>query len=236
MRVDDLARLVAEPGRAALLFDVDGTLAPIVPDPAAATVPEETRRELRRLATRYALVGCVSGRPGEVAREIVGVSELEYLGEHGLELDPAATRWAPRIHAFADGVDWPVERKPLSIAFHYRTAEDPDAARAALEPVAAAALEEGFRTRWGRMVLEVLPPLEATKGTAVRRLLEQRHLRRALYAGDDATDLDAFVALDGLDLAIRVAVISTEGPERLGRLADLRVSSPAALTELLAQL
>ncbi len=86
------------------------------------------------------------------------------------------------------------------------------------------------------MVLEVLPPLETSKGTAVRRLLEQRRLRRALYAGDDSTDLDAFDALDGLDVAVRIAVASTEGPVRLGQRADLVVASPAALAELLAQL
>ncbi len=231
-----LASLAAEPALTALLFDVEGTLAPIVADPATARVPDAAREELRRLASRYALVACVSGRPAEVARTIVGVPELEYVGEHGLELDPAAARWARRIHAFADGVEWPVERKPLSVAFHYRTAADADAARVALEPIAARALEEGFRTRWGRMVLEVLPPLETSKGTAVRRLLEQRRLRRALYAGDDSTDLDAFDALDGLDVAVRIAVASTEGPVRLGQRADLVVASPAALAELLAQL
>jgi len=234
--VDLLAALAAEPQHAALVFDVDGTLAPIVDDPADARVPDATRGELRRLAARYALVGCVSGRPADVARAIVGVPELVYVGEHGLELDPEAAAWARRIHAFADGIERSAERKPLSVAFHYRTAPDPEVARIELEPVAAAALEAGFRTRWGRMVLEVLPPLETSKGTAVRRLLEERGLRRALYAGDDATDLDAFNALDGLELAVRVAVVSTEGPVRLGEQADLVVSSPAALAELVAQL
>jgi trehalose-phosphatase len=234
--VDPLARLAAEPGRAALLFDVDGTLAPIVPDPAAARVPDATRRELARLAGRYALVGCVTGRPAAVAREIVGVDGLEYVGEHGLELEPAAAEWAPRIHAFAERVDWPVESKPLAVAFHYRTAPDPEAARERLEGVAVAALEEGFRTRWGRMVLEVLPPVDASKGTAVARLLEARSLRRALFAGDDVTDLDAFAALDGLEVAVRVAVGSSEAPVLLAEQADLLLTSPESLVELLAQL
>ena len=231
-----LDRLAADPARAALLFDVDGTLAPIVRDPEAASVPEGTRAELRRLAGRYGLVACVSGRTAEAARRIVGVPELEYVGEHGLALDPAAEGFARRIHEFAAGVDWPVESKPLSVAFHYRTAADPEAARLALEPVAVAALEEGFRTRWGRMVLEVLPPVDASKGTAVRALLAERGLERALYAGDDATDLDAFLALDGLELAVRIAIGSSETPERLGETADLVVSSPASLAELLTQL
>jgi len=234
--VDALARLVAEPGRAALVFDVDGTLAPIVEDPADASVPEAARHELRRLASRYAFVACVSGRPAALAREIVGVSELEYVGEHGLELEPEAEAWAPRIHAFADKVAWPAERKPLSVAFHYRTAADPDAAREQLEAVETAARAAGFRTRWGRLVLEVLPPVEASKATAVRRLLELHGLRRALYAGDDTTDLDAFTALDGLEVAVRVAVASAEAPAALADRADLLVSSPAALAELLTEL
>jgi trehalose 6-phosphate phosphatase len=234
--VDALIRLAAEPAQAALFLDVDGTLAPIVDEPADATVPEATRRELRRLAARYALVACVSGRPEEDARAIVGVPDLTYIGEHGLALAPEAQAWATRIHEFAAGVDRPVERKPLSVAFHYRTAADPDAARRQLEEVATAASEAGLRTRWGRMVLEVLPPVDASKGTAVRRLLELHGLRRALFAGDDTTDLDGFAALDGLEVAVRVAVTSAEGPTRLGEQADVLVSSPAALAELLARL
>ena len=105
-----------------------------------------------------------------------------------------------------------------------------------LETVAAAAREEGFRTRWGRMVLEVLPPVDASKGTAVGLLLEETGLRRALYAGDDTTDLDGFAALDGLEVALRVAVVSAEGPSELGARADVVVDSPAAFLELLRQL
>jgi trehalose 6-phosphate phosphatase len=85
-------------------------------------------------------------------------------------------------------------------------------------------------------VLEVLPPVDATKGTAVRHLLEESGLTRALYAGDDTTDLDGFAALDGLEAAVRVAVVSTEGPSELGERADLIVSSTEELLELLKQL
>ena len=235
--MDPLSLLVAEPGRAGLFLDVDGVLAPIVAHPEDARVPEETRAELRRLASRYAVVACVTGRPSELARTIVGVDEVAYVGEHGLELAPDAGAWAPEIHAFAGGVSWPeVELKPLSAAFHYRTAPDPDAARRQLGPVATAALDAGLRTRWGRMVLEVLPPVDVSKGTAVRRLLEQHALRRALYAGDDTTDLDGFRALDGLEAAVRVAIASPEGPSELGEAADLVVGSPAAFLELLKRL
>jgi len=129
-----------------------------------------------------------------------------------------------------------VEEKPLSASFHYRRAADRDAARRHLEPIAASALEAGYRTRWGRLLLDVLPPVEATKGTAVRSLLAESGLRRALYAGDDTTDLDGFAALDGLDTAVRVAVRSAEGPTELAARADILVDSPAAFVEILGRL
>src|SRR6185295_12412912 len=96
-----------DPKRAAILLDVDGVLAPIVPRPEDARVPDDLRDELRRLDARYALVACVSGRDGADARTVVGVPELSYVGNHGLELDPAADEWAGRLADFLDSVDWP---------------------------------------------------------------------------------------------------------------------------------
>ena len=229
-----LERLAAEPDRAAVLLDVDGVLAPIVDAPADARVPEETRVELRRLATRYALVACVSGRTAVDARRIVGVEELEYVGEHGLELAPEAAEWRERLHAFAGTVDWDdVEPKPLSVTLHYRRADDEDEALRLLEAVATRAAAEGLVPRFGRKVLELRPPVAAHKGTAVRALLDGHGLRRALYAGDDTTDLDAFGALEALELAVRVAVSSAEGPAELRRAADVVVDGPAAMLDVL---
>jgi len=232
-----LERLAAEPERAAILLDVDGVLAPIVDVPVDAAVPEETRAELRRLHGRYALVACVSGRSATDAERVVGVPELVYVGEHGLELAPDAPAWRGRLHAFSATVDWEdVERKPLTVTFHYRRAPDEAEALRLLEAVAARARAEGLVARFGRKVLELRPPLDAHKGTAVRALLERARLRRALYAGDDTTDLDAFAALDGLELGVRVAVASPEGPLALRGAADVVVGSPAEMLEVLRDL
>jgi trehalose 6-phosphate phosphatase len=233
---ESLARIAEEPRQAAILLDVDGVLAPIVEQPADARVPDDTREELRRLADRYALVGCVSGRTSEDARRIVGVDDLVYVGSHGLELAPDAGRWRKELEEVVEETDWPVEDKGLTISYHYRDVEDEEAAVSRLEQVAENALAKGLKARWGRKVLEILPPVDANKGTAVRELLEREGLRRALYAGDDTTDLDAFNALDGLDAAVRVAVSSEEAPSDLGRAADLVVGSPEALLELLRRL
>jgi trehalose 6-phosphate phosphatase len=234
---DPIAALAAEPGRAAVLLDVDGALAPIVDVPADATVPEETREELRRLHRRYALVACVSGRSGADAARVVGVPELVYVGEHGLELVPEARAWSDRLQRFAATVAWEdVERKPLTVTFHYRRAEDEEEALALLRAVATRAAGEGFVPRFGRKVLELRPPVAAHKGTAVAHLLSERGLERALYAGDDTTDLDAFAAVAELPLGVRVAVASPEGPAELREAADVVVGGPAELLELLRRL
>jgi trehalose 6-phosphate phosphatase len=233
---DRLARLRSEPGRAAVLLDVDGTLAPIVARPELAAVPEEAREEVQRLAALYALVACVSGRPGEEAAQLVGVDGVVYVGVHGLELAPEAERWRATLRPFA-GEDWPwLEDKGLTVALHWRVAPDEGEARRSLEAVAERAEAAGLEARWGRKVLELRPPVEADKGTAVRALLAERRLERALYAGDDTTDLDAFRGLDGLELAVRVAVASAEGPAELRESADLVVGSPGELLTLLRTL
>ena len=235
--MDLLARLAEDPSSAGLFLDVDGVLAPIVPRPEDARVPDETRHELRRLDERYALLACITGRASQDAERVVGVPGLVYVGNHGLELEADAPVWAERLASFLAELEWPrIENKGLTASLHYRDHPDETAARAELEEVAADAPAAGFVARFGRRVLEILPPLQANKGTAVRRLLDQHSLRRALYAGDDTTDLDGFHALDGLDVAVRVAVVSREGPQQLHESADLTVSGPAELLGILRRL
>jgi trehalose 6-phosphate phosphatase len=234
--MDALARLRAEPAQAAILLDVDGTLAPIVDRPEDAGVPEETRDVLRGLVGRYALVAAVTGRAGVVGRNLVGVDGVTVVGNHGLELAESSQEWVERLAEFRGSVDWPVEDKGLSLSYHYRTAEDPDAARAELERVAERATAQGLRARFGRMVLELMPPLDAHKGTAVRLLLTRAGLSRALFAGDDTTDLDAFAALEELETGVKVAVDSAEAPAALIERADVVVAGPPGLVDLLRTL
>jgi len=234
--VSAVERLSEAPERAAIFLDVDGTLAPIASRPEDARVPDEARVEVARLVGRYPLVACVSGRTGEDARRLVGVEGVRYVGAHGLELAPDAGRWRDEIHSFAATVDWPVEDKGLTVSFHYRQAEDESAALEYLEEVAERARRAGLIPRFGRKVLEIRPPVHADKGTAVRQMLDETGLQRALYAGDDSTDVDGFRALDGLDVGVRVAVSSDEAPNELIRVADVVVDSPPELLELLRRL
>jgi trehalose 6-phosphate phosphatase len=234
-----LEPLVAAPEETGIFLDFDGVLAPIVTRAEDAAVPAETRAELDRLVSRYKLVSVVSGRVGEDVRARVDVDGVVFVGSHGLELDPAAESFRDQIRDFAATAPWPPDRtelKGLSVAFHFRGAEDAGAALRELELLAERALDEGLAPRFGRMVMEVLPPTGSNKGTAVRQLLEQARLTRALVAGDDTTDIDAFRALAGLAYAVRVAVVSEESPSVLRDEADIVLGSTDEFLELLRRL
>ncbi|HEU5245045.1 MAG TPA: trehalose-phosphatase [Gaiellaceae bacterium] len=234
-----LARLSADPAATGLFLDFDGVLAPIVERPEDAAAAPETRAELERLVGRYAVVAVVSGRASEDVRGRVGVEGVVCVGSHGLELAPQADRWQRTLAAFAASAPWPpheIEVKGLALAFHFRGRDDEREAVQELDAIAEAAVCRGLMARYGRKVLEVLPPVGSHKGTAVRHLLEEHGLRRALAAGDDTTDLDSFTALDGLEAAVRVAVASEEAPQALLDAADVVVGSTDEFLELLRRL
>jgi trehalose-phosphatase len=234
-----LDHLTAAPEEAAIFLDFDGVLAPIVDRPEDAYPPEATRVELRRLVDRYGLVAVVSGRAGADVKERVGVDGVIYVGSHGLELDRQADRWRQQIVDFASAAAWPpseIELKGLSVAFHFRHREDERAAVLELEQLAERARDDGLVARFGRKVLEVLPPVGSNKGTAVRQLLAGSGLTRVLVAGDDTTDLDAFRAVEELERKVRVAVLAEESPTILAEHAEIVLSSTAEFLELLRRL
>ena len=257
---ESLAPLRDDPGHAAILLDIDGTLAPIVDKPSEAHVSEGTRQLLIEVSRRYGLVACVSGRRASEARAMVSIGTISYLGSHGAEflragwttpvLDPRLRDWARRVQEFGAQADAPalrrhrvrLEDKGAIVAFHWRGAPDEAAARAAVEQVAVQAEGEGFRTHWGRKVLEIRPPVQIDKGAGIANLLEDADVATALYAGDDVTDLDAFRSLSRLAgegrLAhiVRVGVRSEEGPEEIVSEADIVVEGTDGVRELLALL
>src|SRR5205085_7357618 len=191
---------------------------------------------------------------------LVGVGGIAYAGAHGAELlQPSAAEptmpaalaeHADRVREFAsraadrlrhEGVR--LEDKGPIAALHWRGADDEDATHAALLEVAGEAEGDGLAVHWGRKVLEIRPPVRISKGDAVTTLIEGRlTVRNALFGGDDATDLDAFDALDNLavrgrlDTAVRVGVASDEGPEEIVRRADVVVDGTRGFLSVLAVL
>jgi len=250
-----LGSLRADPRRAAVLTDVDGTLAPIVERPEQAAVPERARELLRSLSRRYAQVGCISGRRALEARRLVGLDELAYAGNHGLELllpgeeepvlDPAL---AGQEHSAAE---YPAELSTLGLrpedkgpiqTLHWRGADDERAAEARAHVIAADAGRARLEPRWGRKVLELRPVGGGGKDAAVAALLADERIEAAVYAGDDRTDLDACRRLrqlrdEGrLRTAICVGVLSPEAPPEMTEEPDLTVDGPEGWLELLGEL
>jgi trehalose 6-phosphate phosphatase len=258
--VEALEPLRSDPDHAAILLDIDGTLAPIVRHAADAHVPEATRTLLIEIAKRYGVVGCVSGRRAATARQIVAIGTIAYVGNHGGELlragatraevDPELATWTARVRAFAaralsaehQRLRVRGEDKDAIAAFHWRGAPDEQAAEASVREIAAEAEREGFVVHWGRKVLEVRPPVALDKGIGIARLLRGSPAEVALYVGDDTTDLDAFRGLrelvqsEALQAALCVAVDSDEAPAELAREADLTVGGTHGVRELLEAL
>jgi trehalose 6-phosphate phosphatase len=255
-----IAPLRADPGHAAILSDVDGTIAPIVPSPDQAGVPEGTRELLRTLAQRYALVACLSGRRAVDARRVVGLDELAYSGNHGMELllpgekephpDPSldghdedASRFVAALdRAELERTGLRVEDKGAIVALHWRGAENEGAAESLAHEIASEAEWQGLAPHHGRKVLEIRPDVAINKGIAVAALIPARPVEAALYAGDDRTDLDAFAALrtlheDGVLSAIAcVAIASEESPPEVSGSADLTVPGPEGFVTVLEAL
>jgi trehalose 6-phosphate phosphatase len=255
-----LAALSEDPGRSAVLTDVDGTIAPITTKPADAAVPEHTRDLLRALAARYLLVGCLSGRRALDARRIVGLDELAYSGNHGFELllpgdeeprpDPSLDGHEGDAPSFVAGLDRSqlervgirTEDKGAIIGLHWRGAENEGAAESVAHEIASEAEWQGLVPHRGRKVLEIRPNVAINKGIAVAALLASRPIEAALYGGDDRTDVDAFTALrtlreDGQLRAIAcIGVASDESPPEVSREADLTVEGPDGFVRVLEAL
>jgi trehalose 6-phosphate phosphatase len=242
-----LEPLRSAPERAAILTDVDGTLAPIVERAEEAAVPAAAREVLAALAERYALVGCISGRRAEEARRLVGLDTLAYAGNHGLELllpgeeapsaDPSVAGREGEASEFLASLDGGrletaglrrEDKGPIQ-ALHWRGSDDEAGAESRAHEIAIEAGKAGLEPRWGRKVLELRPLGGGGKDGAVASLLADERLERAAYAGDDRTDLDAFRRLRALQeegrlsAAVCVAVLSAEGPAELAEECDVTV-------------
>ncbi len=237
-------------GRPAVFLDYDGTLTPIVDDPAEATISEPERAVLRRLS-EVAPVAIVSGRGLDDVKSLVQVSGLTYSGSHGFEIEmPDGSR--SEQEAAADAVSQlddaestliagsaellgvMIERKPYAIAVHTRRAETQEAREAAGE------LAEEVVGRFDRLVLrggkeihELRPALDWDKGAALKQLLELVEQNPVpLYIGDDETDEDGFLAVRTLS-GVGIRVGGAPGPETW---ADYVLNEPADVLIMLSSL
>jgi trehalose 6-phosphate phosphatase len=243
---DLLAPLVAQPRRSGVLVDFDGTLSPIVTNPETARPLEGAAEVLLELARRYRVVAVLSGRPVSFLEPLIPASVV-LSGLYGLEVvrdgerldHPWAGAWREVVEDVAaqsrargpEGMR--VESKGLSLTFHFR--ENPGVEADVEAWAVQQAARSGLRMRQARMSVELHPPIDADKGTAVEELVSK--LAAVCYLGDDIGDLPAFDALDRLAArglhTVKVAVGSAESPPALVSAADIVVDGPAGALDLL---
>jgi len=206
-----------------LFLDYDGTLVPIKRAPELAVLRASRRHLLERLS-RTLFIGIVSGRSLADIQKTVSIKDIAYIGNHGLEISCRNRRWihpgAKRIRPVLKSVlrrirrktqDWPgllVEDKGLTGSIHYRRLTTP------LPKELGDLVEREVRLRRGELqltegkkVLEIRPHIDWDKGTGVLKLSRWLGIKRPdlrIYIGDDQTDEDAFRALDGNAITIRV--------------------------------
>jgi trehalose 6-phosphate phosphatase len=236
-----VAALLADPGRALLGVDFDGTLAPIVGDPDAARAHPGAVPALVRVAAHGVSVAVVTGRPAETAvaygglAGVAGLDRLVVLGAYGRERWEARTGSlvAPEPHPGVDaaraalpgllaqlGVPAWVEDKGSAVAVHTRRLPEPAAALETLRaPLSALALEQGLAVEPGRNVLELRPP-GADKGAAVHSLVGDPPPSAVVFVGDDLGDLAAFDAVDELRADGVPGVLVCSGSTEVTALAD----------------
>ena len=242
-----------DPGTTVILADIDGTLSPIVPTPDMSEVPEKLRELLRRLGERYRVVAGISGRAAEDALRLVGLEEIVYYGNHGFEIlrdgevevIPEAAPYKPKVEELEERAREKleplgafVEDKGITASIHYRNTP-PEVSERCKEFVKSEGERLGLRITVGRGVVEARPPIHADKGTAVRKLVEEYEPEKALFIGDDTTDLDAFRELEKLreegvlKETLRIGVESDEGPPEITSEADLVVGGVEGVEEVL---
>ena len=242
-----------------LLLDVDGTLASIAPRPADAVVPPATRDAVASLArTTGVVVGLVSGRAADDVRQLVAIDGLWVIGNHGAEIaspdghvtvEPHVATFEGTIAAARGALDTAlasaslrgvvVENKRWTLTVHYRAADpDPGLLPALRDIVSRVAQAHGLTVIEGKKVLELRPPVPVNKGTAVVALASSvggfDDGASVLYAGDDATDEDAFVALRARAPSAVTLHVNGEGSRDTA--AEYIVSDPMEMGGLLAWL
>ncbi|MGH3387533.1 MAG: trehalose-phosphatase [Actinomadura sp.] len=255
---EGLAAIRKSPGEAVIALDFDGTLAPIVDDPASARAHPRAASTLARLAPQVGSIVIITGRPAALAVRLGGfdgIDGLTVLGQYGLERwesgaltapePPAGVAEAreklPRVLAAAGAPQGThIEDKGHALAVHTRRTAEPEVALERLRSILVALAERtGLVVEPGRLVIELRPP-GIDKGMALRDFVAARPAVSAvLYAGDDLGDLAAYAAVDALRAAglpgVKVCSGSAEVTE-LAEQADLNVDGPDGVVGLLTDL
>lgn len=242
--------------RIGVVTDMDGTISEFADTPTGAVVTPRALALLAALHEQIACVAVVSGRGAADLRPRVGLEQLTYMGNHGLE------RWqdggvmvAPEALAYREALaaamrefephlvpGMIVEDKTATISIHYRLADNPASVRETHHPILEQiAAQHGLTYFAGRMIFELRPPIRLNKGTAFQTLIEEHELDAAVFIGDDTTDADAMIVAralraEGRCFALGMGVELPEMPAIIRDNADVFVPGITGVEDFLAWL
>lgn len=223
-----------------LAFDLDGTLAPLVPLASNARVPANTADKLRALSRVWPLV-VITGRAIEDARPRLGFTPHYLVGNHGAERDnvPASAVLLARLDpcrehflrhtAAMQAQSIALEDKGLSLALHYGQAPNTAMARAWLDVLIEPVSEQICATN-GHLVMNIMPANAPDKGDALLEIMHDCKANKALVVGDDVNDEMAFEKAPAGSVTVRI------GPSQVLTLARFRLYSQHSVDRLLSVL
>jgi trehalose 6-phosphate phosphatase len=235
----------APASRLLVTSDFDGTLAPIVDDPAAARPLPDAAAALIALADLPSVtVALISGRALATLRELSAMpASVALVGSHGAEFDTGFAhdiddallqRIVDDLTEIADGRPGvAVETKLASVALHVRNASAVDG-EAALAAARAAARSWGAEMTTGKMVLE-FAVISTDKGEAIDILRDQADATAVVFFGDDVTDEKAFRRMRSGDVGVKVGPGDTLASYRVDTPEDVAAALEYLLTTRRAQ-
>ncbi|MEM6526824.1 MAG: trehalose-phosphatase [Chloroflexota bacterium] len=243
---ETLLKPFIEAQRIGIISDVDGTLSPIVDNPADAYIHQPGKNALITLrgTEPVVLLAFISGRGAKDIHDRVGIEKAVYVGNHGMEqytggtlqVNTRVTPYRAKLEKLLADVEsiviegMEIEDKGPTASVHYRRTANPEQTAADLKPkLTNLASQHGIDLHSGKMVFELRPPVEINKGTAFRDLVKHYKLDAALWMGDDVTDVDAMkmatqLRESNLAYGVSMGVLHDDTPEDVSRYADFVAS------------
>lgn len=217
----------------AFVTDVDGTLSEIVPEPDAAIIDDDILDLLNIMKNKFQLLVFITGRTIKNVRNMINIPGALYVGNHGMEYqknskiisDPQTSHFKTEIGEIEkklrnnlnlSGIIF--ENKKTSLTIHYRMHKNQEMARISiLNEIKLLNISKEFKISEGKKIIEIKPLSGNNKGTIIHRIVEDYKIKQMIYCGDDITDIDAFKAIELLNLktsfkGISIAVLSNETP------------------------
>lgn len=253
LHLDNILDVVRRP-QFGLVLDFDGTISEISSTPDGAVIYPACAEGIENLKGRISLISILSGRAASDISQKVGIDGVVYVGNHGaeymadgrLEIAPGVEEYRSTLikvfdhlkrNVVGDGFVW--QDKVHSASVHYRLAPDTTEAERVLSAALASSPEsELLEVFWGKLVLELRPPIGVNKGFAMHKLAADNALESVIFIGDDITDLDAIAAIDEMDAdgrlrGLGIAVVQDDSPSSLLKGAKYSLRGVPEVAELM---